>query len=608
MPTHEPLLDYYRRELDYLRRMGRRFSRQYPKIAGRLELEADQCPDPHIERMIESFAFLSARVQYNLESEFPRISSALLNTVYPQFVSPTPAMAVARFMADPDQGGFTTGHPIAAGTPLFAASDQGDICRFRTCYPLTLWPMNLTYAGFEAPEAYEFLDYVANAVQVLRLHLLCPAVPLNELRPGKVRFYLNGDRMVATTLYELIFAHTVRLAAVVPVKAPAPLMLPTTAITPVGFGEDEAVLPYPPNAHRGYRLIHEYFAFPRKFFFFDLDLSSLDLTGHEVDIIFALDEIPAGDVAVENDTFALGCTPVINLFNKITDPIRITHTKSEYMLVPDSRRERITEIHSIRSVTATREGGETTVNVEPYFAFNHRMARENSRAFWCARREKTGRPETPGTQLWLSFVDLDFNPARPPGDTVFARVLCTNRVLAEQLPEGTLLQIEEAAPVLNISLLDKPTPQIDPPLDGATLWRLISHLSLNYLSLSGGKEGLEALREILMIYSAHDLMDTFRRSDIVHQIQGIREMECRQTVRRMGDDAWCGFCRGTEIALTVDESMYTGRDVFLLASVLNRFFPLYASINTFTRTVLKSLQRDGEWYAWPPMTGDRIVL
>jgi len=413
--------------------------------------------------------------------------------------------------------------------------------------------------------------------------------------------------MTATTLYELIFVHTLK-TAVLTGNSRKPLYPSGEVIRPVGFGTEENVLPDPPNAHEGYRLIHEYFAFPQKYLFFDLDISSIPLSGNTADILLVLDQMPAKTLMIDEDTFLLGCTPVINLFHKSTDPIRITGTQPEYLLTPDSRRERITEIHSIVSVHAVSGTNYESETVEPYFSFTHGMEANQGQARWYARREKTGRADLPGTRLWLSFTDMDFHPARPPGTAVFAKTLCTNRLLAEELPAGTLLQIEEAAPVLRISVVQKPVAQIDPPLEGATLWRLISHLSLNYLSLSGEGKSPEALREILMLYSAHDLMDTWRRSDTAHQVSGIRDLNCRKVVRRMGSDAWRGFCRGTEVTLTVDESLYTASSPFVLASVLDHFFALYTSVNTFSQLILRSYQREGIWKTWPPRAGDQIIF
>ncbi len=607
--NNEAVLEYYKRELAYLRRMGAAFAEQYPKIAGRLELEMDQCPDPHIERLIESFAFLTARIQYNIESEFPQLSAALLGILYPQFLNPTPSVTIARFEPDLAQGGLTTGHLIPKHTPLFAGSEHGEICRFRTCYPVTLWPLEIAYAGFESTDKFDFLDNMPNIALVLRIQLETRAASLAELSGlHGIRFYLNGDRMLSNALYELLFCHVSRVALMLENNS-RPLYLADNAILPVGFAPDEDVLPYPPNAHAAYRMIHEFFTFPGKFLFFDLDMKTnqgkpqvFNPENKRFDILFLLDEMPGERLVIEKNTFCLGCTPIINLFKKTTDPVRLDQKLPEYLLVPDMRREKTTEIHSILSVSASSDTRDISGRFEPFFSFNHHMECKGHKAFWHAMRRDSERKDLPGTQMYISFVDLDFKTALPDTPTVFAHALCTNRELAEEIPAGAVLQIEMAAPLSNISVLSKPTPQINPPLKGAALWRLISHLSLNYLSLSQGTESLDALKEILKLYSFSD------HADVYQKISGIRAMSCRNVVRRLGDEAWRGFCRGTEVTLEFDERLYVGSGAFLLATVLNRFFPLYASINTFTQLIIKSKQREGIWKAWQPMIGEQIVF
>ncbi len=183
-----------------------------------------------------------------------------------------------------------------------------------------------------------------------------------------------------------------------------------------------------------------------------------------------------------------------------------------------------------------------------------------------------------------------------------AHTICTNRRLAEELPAGAILQIESAAPTARITALSKPTLQITPPLGGPALWRLISHLSLNHLSLSNDTTSLEALREILRLYS-------FTEPQATHQqVNGIRAMDCRYVMRRMGLDAWRGFVRGIEVTLTFDERMYVGSGAFMLAGVINRFLPLYVSINSFTQLKIKSVQREGIWKEWQPMAGEQSLL
>jgi type VI secretion system protein ImpG len=600
----EELLRAYWRELSYLRNMGSAFAETYPKVAGRLELGSDVSPDPHVERLIESFAFLTARIQQNLDSEFPEIATELLNILHPQYLNPIPSMAVATFEVDPRRGKLTSGHVIPRHTPLFTHAAQGEsICRFRTCYPVTLWPVDVAEAAFESPAHYPFLDAATDVTSVLRLRIESRAGSLAELGLDRLRFYLNGDRMAIDALYETLFCQCAGVMLLPEGETTRrPVRLTADALQPVGFERDDEVIPYPSFSLPAYRLVQEYFTLPQKFLF--VDVAGLERHGSErgFDLLILLRRAPGNWLEVDRDTFVLGATPVINLFPRTTEPIRLDHRRSEYPLVPDARRERFTEIHSILSVGGSSDPRTRGRVYEPFYSFNHHMAERGQKAFWHARRVPSLRKDVPGSEMLLSLLDLDFQPFHPPAETIFAHTLCTNRALAEQLLNGALLQTDVSIPVSRIVVLTKPTPQLSPPSDGSTLWRLVSHLSLNHLSFSNGEESLKALREILKLYC-------FSERSVAHQqIQGIREMSLRPTVQRGGRDAWRGFCRGTEVTLTFDEKAYVGGGAFLLAAVLDRFFALHTTVNSFTQLVLKSQQREGIWKRWPAKAGEQAVL
>lgn len=610
----EDFLRYYWEELLYLRRLGSSFARSYPKVAARLELETDESPDPHVERLIESFAFLTARIQRNLDNDFPEIAAELLGVLYPHLVDPVPSMTVVRFDVDPARGKLTSGYPVPRHTPLFVHAEGGAICRFRTCFPVTLWPVELTEARFDSPDRYAFLDRAGEVATVLALTIETRADPLHELDLDRLRVHLAGDQILAEGLYELLFNN---LLGVVLLPDPSrPRRLHPSAVQPVGFAEEEALLPYPVHAQPAYRLIQELFAFPEKYHFMDVT----GLEGHgaseRLTILFLFDRMPTPRLTVSKSNFVLGATPAINLFEKTSEPIRIDHRRLEYRLVADRRREKTTEVHSVRSVSSSSAppggrgsggGGEGVREFAPFYAFHHGMERRGQKAYWHARRVLSLYQDVAGTEMLLSFLDLDFKPGQPPADTVFAHTLCTNRALAEQLPAGTELQSDQVAPVSRIVCLKKPTAQITPPLGGQSLWRLVSHLSLNYLSLSSGEESLRGLREILRLYCMTE-------SPVARQqIAGIAGLTQRRVARQVGgwdDDSapgggWRGFCRGLEVTLTFDETLYVGSSAFLFASVLNRFLGLYAPTNSFTQLRIRSLQREGEWKRWPPMVGAR---
>lgn len=602
MNVNDPgdFLYYYTNELLYLRKMGSEFARKYPRVAARLELGADECADPHVERLLESFAFLTARLQRDLDGALPELTTALLGILYPTFVTPIPSMAIAQFVVDPQQVNLTSKHRIEKNTPLFAQTPDELICRFRTCYPVTLWPLEVANAVIESPGNLPASETAAKAV--LRLEIRNRGeVPWSKMKINNLRFFLHGDRELTNALYELLFCNAtgVRIER----DDRQLVSLPNGSILPVGFGLDEDLLPFPKQAHPGYRLLHEYFAFSKKFRFFEIDnLTEYSPRGETLKLLIPFDRKPATNLAINADTFRLGCTPIINLFSKTTEPIRLDQRQTEYRLVGDMRRERTTEIHSILKVSAKASAEDDSLIYDPFYSYSHNSKKSRQQAFWVARRLDTGRKDLPGTDMVLSFVDLDFTPNLPPEQTVYAHTLCTNRNLAEQLPPNARLQIDEAAPLHAIYLSDKPTPTRYPRLRGATLWELISHLSLNHLSFANGEDSLKALKEILQLYSFSD------KPYHLDQIEGISEIASRRVVANVGKELWRGFTRGLEITLTFDDTKFVGSGAFLLATVLNNFFALYAPINSFTQLVVKLKQRERELKKWPPMAGEKIIL
>jgi type VI secretion system protein ImpG len=427
-------------------------------------------------------------------------------------------------------------------------------------------------------------------------------VPLSQTRPDGLRFYLGGEMSTAAALYELLAGSLLGVALLPDGAAPqgGPRILPPEAVRPAGFGDDEAVLPAAPASHPAYRLLQEYFTVPRKFLFLDVEGLADHGAADHLDLVFILDQRPRERLEVGPEDVRLGCVPVANLFARLSEPVRVDQRRVEYRLIADARRERSTEIHSIQGVQSAPEADGRGAEFQPFHSFSHGMD-PGQRTFWHARRAPAERGDLEGTDVFLSFLDLRARKVAPPAQTVWARVLCTNRRLAEQLLPGAL-QLELAAPVKQVRALHPCTPAVDPPLGGQTQWRLVSHLSLNHLSLSGGEQGLAALREILRLYAA------WGDPTVEAQVQGIRRMECRPAVRRAGPDAWRGFCRGTEIDLTVDDGAFAGCSALLLASVLDRFLALYAAVNSFTRLSVCRQNREGPWKTWPARVGGRALL
>jgi type VI secretion system protein ImpG len=612
--VRDDLLLYYERELSFLRHMGAQFAEQYPKIASRLSLEPEKCEDPHVERLLEAFAFLAARVHLKMDDEFPEITEALLSIIYPHFIRPVPSMTVVDFRLDPAQAQIGAGLKIDRGTLLSSRPVAGVPCKFRTCYDAYLWPLSVAAAEWKSPDRLQPAIKSAEAVAALRVELACwRGVSFAKTRPNPLRFFLNGDSSLMHTLYELLCSRVIQILVRDPTpKSPAPTVsLPVDSLRPLGFDEQESLLPYPRRSFAGYRLVHEYFTFPEKYFFMDLVGLHEALAGFKdrAELVFlfapfALSERKqALELGVTSKTLQLTCSPAVNLFEQTAEPILLTQRRFEYPVVPDIRRPNGAEIFSIDDVVSVRPGTQEAVRFEPFYSYRHAAASKRGQTFWMASRRSSGRRDDEGTEVSIALVDLEQRPVSPDVDTLTVRLTCTNRDLPARLPFGMEagdFEMDGAMPVQSIVSLRKPTPALRPPTGRASLWRLISHLSLNYLSLVS--EGKEALQEILKLYNFSDA------SHLTKQIEGILHLESGPGFARIVSENGITFARGTRVQLHLDEENFVGGGVYLFASVLERFLGEYVTLNSFTQLSVTTRQRKEVVRQWPPRAGMKILL
>jgi type VI secretion system protein ImpG len=604
----DDLLTYYERELSFLRQMGAEYAAKYPKIAARLTLESDKSEDPHVERLIQAVAFLAARVHHKIDDEYPEITEALLNVLYPHYLAPVPSMSIVQFVLDADQGKLSAGYTIPQESTLYSQPVDGSPCRFRTCYPVTLWPLEVQSASLESVDS-RFGAVPRAAVGIIRMELRClGGMSLAELTLDHLRFFLHGEGPLVYAIYELMFNDILemRVRALAGKDDLPAAVLPAHNIRAVGFGADEGLLPYGPRSFLGYRLLQEYFCFPEKFLFFDLaglERAVPSIAGDRAEILFLLKRVPRLEQPITKETFRLGCAPIVNLFTQIGEPVRLTHAQTEYQVYPDIRRQKATEVYSVNSVTSANPGSNETLEYQPFYSFRHARERENQQAFWYARRRPSPKKGDNGTDVFLSFVDLNFRPTLPAEETLLIHVTCSNRDLPGKLPFGGDrgdLELEGAAPLSRIRCLRKPTETLRAPLKRGTQWRIISHLALNYLSVCEG--GKDALQEVLKIYDFSD------SAAVRQQINGITQLGSRQIVGRPRSMPWNGFCRGLEVTVELDEEKFIGSGVFLFAAVIEKFFGLYTSLNSFTQLVARTKQREDVFKRWPPRAGERILL
>jgi type VI secretion system protein ImpG len=610
----DELLYLYERELTFLRRSGAEFAQRYPKVAQRLLMEPNKCDDPHVERLLEGFAFLAARVHLKLEDDFSEVSEALLEVVYPHYTRPIPSMSVVQFHLDPEQGKLTSGLTIEAGRLLYSKPVGGVPCKFRTCYDTTIWPVRVVGARWAAP--YELSPPIRStaAVGAVRLELEClPDVDFSSLGLERLRFYLDAETNLASTLYELLLNNCVQilLRDASPNSTVDPVILPGSALRAVGFEQDEGMLPPARRSFIGYRLLQEYATFPEKFFFLDLSgFERLRAAGFRsrVEVVFLISAFerserrPWLEAGISTDTFRLDCAPIINLFPQTSEPILLDQRKHDHLVIPDARRRDAMGIYSVDEVVATTPGVAGVLRFEPLYSFRHERE-DGGPLFWYAQREPvTWRPDE-GTDVFLSFVDHSARTVYPELDAVTARLTCYNGNLPSRLPFGDPngdFEMQGAGPVRKIISRVKPTSVIDPPLGKSQLWRLISQLSLNYVSLVSG--GAEPLREILRL---HNFAES---ASLEAQIQGILDVRGEPTYARITSGQGLTFARGNRVEIEFDEERFAGGGVYLLANVLHHFFGLAVSLNSFCVLGVRSSQRRQMLAEFPPRSGWKTLL
>ena len=619
----DELLDYYNDELSSLYEMADDFSQTFPKIAGRLRLGASGSDDPHVERLIQAFAFLSARTRKKLDDDFPEIAEAMLEVLYPQQLAPVPSMSVVELELSSDESQLTGGYRIPKATPLISEPVGDETCTYRTAWPLTLWPLRVDSARLLPPPfgiPSEIDDAASLSMLRLSLNSASSETSLNQLEAlGSLRFFLNGQRQYIFDVYELLANHVAALyVSWTDGENTEFRKLSPEQLCPVGFDENEELLPVSSRVPRSIQLLREYFTFPQRFLF--LELRGLDSVLPDCDssnlqiLVFLNRRIEHIERFVSRESFRLGCTPVVNLFPVTCEPVRMTHEHSEYRIVPDSRQPASHEIYTVDRVSTLRDDG-SAKDIAPLYSIQHADEDDAARHFWIANRRpavlRNGVPDS-GTEVSLSFVDLDLNPQRDTGSILNIEALCLNRDLPSLLPYGggsPKFSLNDAGPVENINCLLQPTPTRRPALRDAVVWRLVTQLSLNYLQVTGGEEAARTLREHLKVH------DKIRSSDDPFPFDGIVSVSSKRIVSRILPDSAIydsdrerssepGFARGLEITVELDEQKFVGIGAFLFASVLERFFALHCSLNSFTSTVLRTRQRK-EIRRWPPRTGEK---
>lgn len=590
---------YYQSELSALRLLGRRFSQRNPALAPFL---AEPGHDPDVERLLEGFAFLTGRLRQKLDDELPELTHSLMQLLWPNYMRPMPAFSILQFDPLKHVG---PGVCVARDTPVESAAVNDECCRFRTCYTTQVLPLQLS--------ALEYSVQGDRTLLSLRLDMNADG-NFSEWPFDSLRLHLAGDRYISQGLYLDLLRHLQGIELLplgldgLPVCGidgqPVSLRLGADQVQPVGFREDEALIPYPLNTFPGYRYLQEYFAFPEKYLF--VDVGGLDALRQlpaqvleqacGVTLRFELRTQWQEAQRPTVDNVKLYCTPIVNLFTLDAVPIRLDGKQDEYRVLPGEYARGHASVFSVDNVTGWRPGGLGYRAYVPFESFEHDSDTEKQAGVpsYSIRQRLSAQPDE--LETWLGFG----NTLGRDQETLSIELTCTNHNLPRQLQAGAInLPCEQTPEGLSFRNISAPTPTFSPPLDQDFLWRLISNMSLNYLSLSD----INALKVILETYDLPRYHD--RQAQKVSQCR----LEALLSINHTGVDRLHRGLpfRGVRVDLTVDCQGFLGRgEMFVFASVLNEFFALYASLNAYHE--LRVISTQGDVYLWPPRTGQQPLL
>jgi type VI secretion system protein ImpG len=606
--SDQEFVDYYLKELEYLRFFGADFSKTYPKIAKNLHLYDTHCADPHVERLLESFAFLTAGLKQKIDQKAPEVAVGLLEALCPTLLTPMPAMAIARF--EPSTTKTSQGQIIAKGSVLSAHGSQEQTCYFKTVYPVHLSGIQTTKAALVPLDVLLLDGYNRSTTNwFLHLRLKSHGASFDKMVLDYVRIYLNATSFLAPLLYEAIFCQANDRIYISTKSTSSQYVCHgfSHIIEPVGFKEEELTFPSSPYSLYTHQFLQEYFHFPEKFFFFDVLLNKcltsqrIPLDVHEIDFFIPI-QYPKKILQsnINADMFCTHCTVVVNAYEKISDPFKIDYKKFEYKVISDQRRQETIDVLKVEKVFFTNDDNQKVFELPPYYGFHHHTQR-NDLLYWVSKRKKRST-NSPIHDVFLSFVDLNFTSFAPTYPVIYAQLLCSNTLVASTLDPKTPLQMEQRSSIKSITLLNKPTQPYYPNLGSNALWQLVTQLGIDYVGMMGdGDHATNMVKEMLFLYAQHQ----GKQYAFEHDLE---KVTVANVVERLYTHSSVGFVNGINLSMHFRHHDVPGNTHFLLASILHRYFSSHVHINTFMKTTMYTNEQTDPWMTWHPKQGSVGVL
>jgi type VI secretion system protein ImpG len=607
----DELFAQYERELVTMRQLCREYAERYPKVAAKLQIGGDACDDPHVERLIQSVALLCARVSKRLDDSYPQFTESLLNLLFPHYLRPFPSCAIVRFL--PSAQGSASAATVPRGTLLESTLVRGMHCTFQTAYDVAPGPFKIASASFDAviraPSSTRLPAGVASSISI---EFDAP-VPIPADRLSPLRVYLDGDASFCAALRDALFMHT-SSAYIQAGEDGTWTAVAAMPIAPAGFADEDALIPFGAQSHRAYRILAEYFAFPEKFNFFDIDLAALsarlpsDCTRFTLHL--ALTGVQPGSNrarmlgGLSAHNLLSGCTPVVNLFKQPGVPIGYSQRTSEYSVLAHPAHAAAYEVYSVDRVHMVQQRGKdiSTIEFRPFYSLRHGESDAHKGRYWILRHDDTLAVASPGHEKVISLVDAEGEPLAVEQTALSVDLTCTNRELPCLLkcgsPGGDLF-VPGATQGATIRFLRRPTRPYRLANGQGAHWRLISHLTLNHHSLA--RSGADGLREMLTLY------DLTRSAVSRRQIAGIVALEHADATTWIRHKRGSSLAHGTEVRLTIDEEAFVGAGLHLFVQVIDQFFALYVQMNSFIELVILSHQTGEELFRCKPRSGNMAL-
>jgi len=609
-------LELYNQELAHLRGVAKEFAEEFPKIASRLQISDFDCEDPYVERLLEGFAFLTARIQKKYQDSFPRFTESILNTVFPISWAPIPSMAILELTPDSSQDAIKNGVVIPRHTSFTTPSltENQTPCEFLSGMDVTLWPIEIVdfqyktkeLGGFNPPQHME-----VNAGLYIKLKNVLKQ-PFSKLSLDSIPFFVNTSDEIATSLLEHLFADNTGILIKTSDKENAVTHLPSECIKPKGYDSEDALLPNVERRFKGFRLLLEYFVFPARFKFFELTNLKDTIQKADSDTIEILIPLKKRQInftkTLELNNLKLFCVPVVNIFKKHAD--RIFYNKSyEYHVIPERTHPRDYEVYSIEKVNGYDEDNNELFDVKNFYHMTDRNVNKVNNFFSVHRRSrllsstKKQRTSYVGSEVFLSFSGPDFNEYSDKIRQVSLEIMCTNRDLPLLVDPGKSLSFSGVAGLKVASFLVHPTVPHPPPAMNDNAWMAISHLKLGYTSLfdDNTDNPAEVLKKIIRLYCPPKIEFGMQ------QIEGITSVKTKNITRRLAGKGSVYFAQGLQFTITFDENAFAGMGCFIFAYIFKEFVTHYVTINSFAEVVIETVQR-GEIIRWKPSRGIRSVI